>query len=59
MALGIRAPVVHRNNKRGFLAIEIPAAGNPGRVSLHLEDKNGLDRGALGEVRNGTISGKN
>jgi hypothetical protein len=41
------------------LAIEIPAAGNPGRVSLHLEDKNGMDRGALGEVRIETISGKN
>jgi hypothetical protein len=33
------------------LAVEIPVTGNPGRVSLHLEDKSGLDRGALGEVR--------
>ncbi|MFI5056821.1 MAG: hypothetical protein ACHQLQ_01440 [Candidatus Acidiferrales bacterium] len=40
------------------LAVEIPATGNPGRVSLHLEDKNGLDRGALGEVRVEAISGK-
>jgi hypothetical protein len=40
------------------LAIEIPATGNPGRVSLHLEDKNGLDRGALGEVRVEAISAK-
>jgi hypothetical protein len=40
------------------LSIEIPAAGKPARVSLHLEDKSGLDRGALGEVRVETISGK-
>jgi hypothetical protein len=40
------------------LAIEIPATGNPGRVSLHLEDKNGLDRGALGEVHIEASSGK-
>lgn len=40
------------------LAIEIPATGNPGRVSLHLEDKNGLDRGALGEVRVEAVSAK-
>lgn len=40
------------------LAMEIPATGNPGRVSLHLEDKNGVDRGALGEVRVATGSGK-
>jgi hypothetical protein len=40
------------------LSIEIPAVGNAGRVSLHLEDKNGLDRGALGEVRIEAISGK-
>jgi hypothetical protein len=40
------------------LAIEISATGNPGRVSLHLEDKNGLDRGALGEVRVEAISAK-
>jgi hypothetical protein len=40
------------------LAIEIPATGNPGRVALHLEDKNGLDRGALGEARVETISAK-
>jgi hypothetical protein len=40
------------------VANEIPATGNPGRVSLHLEDKNGLDRGALGEVRVEAISRK-
>jgi hypothetical protein len=40
------------------LTMEIPAAGKPARVSLHLEDKSGLDRGALGEVRIETISGK-
>jgi hypothetical protein len=40
------------------LAVEIPATGIPGRVSLHLEHKNGLDRGALGEVRVEAISGK-
>jgi hypothetical protein len=40
------------------LSIEIPAAGKPARVSLHLEDKSGLDRGALGEVRIEAISGK-
>jgi hypothetical protein len=40
------------------LSIEITATGNPARVSLHLEDKNGLDRGALGEVRIEAISGK-
>jgi hypothetical protein len=40
------------------LAIEIHATGNPERVSLHLEDRNGVDRGALGEVRVATGSGK-
>jgi hypothetical protein len=40
------------------LAIEIPTTGNPGRVSLHLEDKNGMDRGALGEVYIEAISTK-
>jgi hypothetical protein len=29
---------------------EISSSGKPGRVSLHLEDQNGLDRGALGEI---------
>lgn len=33
------------------LAADIPAAGSPARVSLHLQDKDGLDRGALGEVQ--------
>ena len=33
------------------LESEIAPPGKPGRVSLHLEDSNGLDRGALGEVR--------
>ncbi len=40
------------------LGIEIPAAENPERVSLHLEDRNGVDRGALGEVWVATNSGK-
>jgi hypothetical protein len=40
------------------LAIEIPATGNPRRVSLHLDDKSGLDRGALGEVYVEAISAK-
>jgi hypothetical protein len=39
-------------------AIEVPATGNPGRVALHLEGKNGLDRGALGEVRVEAVSVK-
>lgn len=30
---------------------EIAPPAKPGRVSLHLEDSNGLDRGSLGEVR--------
>jgi hypothetical protein len=30
---------------------ETTPPGNPGRVSLHLEDSNGLDRGSLGEVQ--------
>jgi hypothetical protein len=29
---------------------EISSSGKPARVSLHLEDQNGLDRGALGEI---------
>jgi hypothetical protein len=29
---------------------DIPATARPARVSLHLEDKSGLDRGPLGEV---------
>lgn len=33
------------------LQSEIAAPGKPGRVSLHLEDSSGLDRGSLGEVR--------
>jgi len=33
------------------LETETAPPGKPGRVSLHLEDSNGLDRGALGEVR--------
>lgn len=41
-----------------LLAMEITAGGNPARVSLHLEDKNGVDRGALGEVRIEKSSGK-
>ena len=33
------------------LESEIAPPGRPGRVSLHLEDANGLDWGSLGEVR--------
>ncbi len=40
------------------LTLEITAGGNPARVSLHLEDKNGVDCGALGEVRIEKSSGK-
>jgi len=40
------------------LSIEITATENPGRVSLHLEDKNGMDRGILGEVHIEASSGK-
>jgi hypothetical protein len=32
------------------ISTEISPTGKPARVSLHLEDKSGLDRGALGEV---------
>jgi len=45
-------------NELTSLAIEIPATGNPERVSLHLEDGKGLDHGALGEVRVATSLGK-
>ena len=33
------------------LETEIAPPGKPARISLHLEDSNGLDRGSLGEVR--------
>jgi hypothetical protein len=36
------------------LEAEVAPPGKPGRVSLHLEDENGLDRGSLGEVLVGT-----
>jgi hypothetical protein len=36
-----------------LLDTEIVPPGKPARVSLHLEDENGLDRGALEEVRVG------
>lgn len=36
------------------LETEISPAGKPARVSLHLEDEKGLDRGSLQEVRVGT-----
>ena len=36
--------------KLAVLETEIAASGKPHRVSLHLEDQRGLDRGALGEV---------
>jgi hypothetical protein len=34
-----------------LLQIAVDDPGQAGRISLHLEDANGLDRGALGEVR--------
>ncbi len=40
------------------LSAEISPTGKPARVSLHLEDKTGLDRGALGEVAIEAISGR-
>jgi hypothetical protein len=33
------------------LDAEIATTGKPSRVSLHLEDANGLDRGSLQEIR--------
>jgi hypothetical protein len=39
------------------LETEITAQGNPARISLHLEDSKGLDRGSLQEVSVG--SGEN
>jgi hypothetical protein len=33
------------------LETEISPAGKPARLSLHLEDENGVDRGSLGEVK--------
>ena len=33
------------------LQAEVPAGGKAARVSLHLVDESGLDRGSLGEVR--------
>lgn len=38
------------------LQAEVAPSGKPARVSLHLEDENGLDRGALQEIRIGTDS---
>jgi hypothetical protein len=32
------------------LQTEIDPPGKPARMSIHLEDENGLDRGALAEV---------
>jgi hypothetical protein len=34
-----------------LLQVAVDDPGQAGRISLHLEDANGLDRGALGEVR--------
>jgi len=39
------------------LAVELTPSGNPTRVSLHLEDRKGLDRGSLQEIR--VSSGEN
>ena len=35
------------------LDTEIAPQGNPARVSLHLEDSNGVDRGSLQEISSG------
>jgi hypothetical protein len=32
------------------LEVEVAPQGKPGRVSLHLEDSNGVDRGSLQEI---------
>jgi len=37
------------------LEMELTPPTKPSRISLHLEDKNGLDRGSLQEVRVGTV----
>ncbi len=37
------------------LETELTPPGKPSRISLHLEDWNGLDRGALQEVRVGAV----
>jgi len=36
------------------LDTELAPSGKAGRLSIHLEDENGVDRGSLGEVRVGT-----
>jgi hypothetical protein len=36
------------------LDAEIVPPGKPGRLSIHLEDEHGVDRGSLQEVRVGT-----
>ncbi len=40
------------------LEVEISPSGKPGRISLHLEDSNGVDRGSLGEVPVGAPQGR-
>jgi hypothetical protein len=37
-----------------LLETEVTSSEKPARISLHLEDYNGLDRGALQEVRVGS-----
>lgn len=45
-------PVAEANPaKLAFLDLQITPPGNPARVSLHLQEGNGLDRGSLQEVR--------
>jgi hypothetical protein len=49
------SPVADVNPKEPVtLEMEITPPGNTARLSLHLEDENGTDRGALQEVRVGT-----
>jgi hypothetical protein len=40
------------------LDVEIAPPGKPGRVSLHLEDSNGMDRGSLQEVPVGAVENR-
>jgi hypothetical protein len=50
-SLGTLAVADARPDQPVILDTEITAPGNPARLSLHLEDTNGLDRGSLQELR--------
>jgi hypothetical protein len=49
-AMGTQAVVTVDPRQILSLQSSVPFSGHPGRVSLHLVDTNGLDRGSLGEV---------